>query len=73
MKIGHPKIASDGLNEILKRDYLLRWSGAAGAHEGGDLGADDRVIFCLSVFFEPIHVFLGDRHIGKDGFDGAFG
>ncbi len=73
MKIGHPKIASDGLYEILKRDYLLRRAGAAGAHEGRDLGADDRVIFGLGVLFEPIHIFFGYRHVGKDGFDGAFG
>ena len=52
---------------------LLRRAGAAGAHEGGLFGADDREILGFGVFFEPIHIFFGDRHVGKDRFDRAFG
>ena len=34
--------------------------------------ADDRVILGLGIFFEPIHVFFGDRHVGIDGLNRAF-
>ncbi len=55
------------------RASALFWrSRAAGAHEGGHFCADDREIFGFRVFFEPIHVFFGDRHIGIDGLDRAF-
>ena len=37
------------------------------------LYADDRVVFGGGVDLEPREVFLGDRHVRVDGFDGAFG
>src|SRR6185369_8693734 len=40
--------------------------------EGWHFCADYRIVLSVFIFFQPISVFLGERHIGINGFDGAF-
>lgn len=52
---------------------LFRLSLTLRAEEGRLLSADDRVIFGVLVYFEPIHIFGRNRHVRKDGLDRTFG
>jgi len=52
---------------------LLGRTRAARPVKGRNFCADNRVIFRRRVYLKPTHIFFGNRHIGKNCFNRAFG
>jgi hypothetical protein len=52
---------------------LFRLTFTSGVVQGGLLGADDRIILGFFIDLKPRHIFLGYRHIRKNGFYRALG
>ena len=40
--------------------------------QGGLLGTDDRIILCIFVDLEPVHILLRNRHVREDRLNRAF-
>ncbi len=55
-----------------KTSHLLRLAFTVRGEKGRLLGADDRIVFGLFVYFEPVQIFFRYRHIRENGLDRTF-